>query len=62
MFISFNITCIVLDVNECSSSPCDANARCSNTVGSFECECNVGYTGDGMSLVVKLFCALNAYS
>lgn len=37
------------DVNECSadSSPCDKNAGCTNTEGSYSCTCKEGYTGDG---------------
>ncbi|CAH3146754.1 unnamed protein product, partial [Porites lobata] len=37
------------DVDECSaSSPvCDSNANCSNTRGSYSCNCRAGYTGDG---------------
>merc|ERR1712176_596395 len=39
------------DINECdvppSDSPCDVNALCHNTVGSYECECQGEYTGDG---------------
>ena len=35
------------DVNECESSPCDMNASCSNSEGSFSCECNSGYQGSG---------------
>lgn len=35
------------DVNECESSPCDINASCSNTEGSFSCQCNSGYQGSG---------------
>lgn len=37
-----------LDVNECSASPCDANAQCINTVGSFMCNCNEGFIGCGL--------------
>jgi len=38
-----------LDIDECNaSSPvCDINANCSNTRGSYDCTCKVGYTGDG---------------
>ena len=38
-----------IDVNECSDNThsCDANAECTNTQGSYTCECNHGYTGDG---------------
>lgn len=34
------------DVDECNTtllSPCDANAMCTNTEGSFMCTCNQGY-------------------
>ena len=37
-----------LDIDECDvSPPCDDNASCTNTEGSFECECKIGFTGDG---------------
>ncbi len=26
---------------------CDINATCDNTIGSFDCMCNPGYTGNG---------------
>ena len=40
--------CIVPDIDECSiSTPCDTNAQCSNTPGSYICSCNVGFTGNG---------------
>ena len=39
----------VLDINECNSSPCSAQATCTNTDGSFQCSCDFGYTGDGFS-------------
>ena len=39
------------DINECTTriTICDANAACTNTLGSFTCTCNPGYTGDGVS-------------
>ena len=39
----------ILDVNECLATPCDANAVCTNTPGSFTCACSNGYSGDGMT-------------
>ena len=43
VFISFS------DLDECTTQThnCDANADCINTVGSYSCKCNAGYTGDG---------------
>ena len=37
------------DINECEQGGhnCDMNAQCDNTVGSFECHCNAGFTGNG---------------
>ena len=37
------------DIDECLSNPCDANADCSNTAGSFTCKCNAGFEGDGLT-------------
>ena len=38
-----------LDTDECTvgTYPCDPNATCRNTKGSFECNCKDGFTGDG---------------
>ena len=40
-------TILLIDLDECVSSPCHMNASCSNTKGSFNCVCNPGYTGNG---------------
>merc|ERR1712136_705181 len=40
------------DVNECADATlnnCDVNAACTDTVGSYTCTCNTGYTGDGFT-------------
>jgi hypothetical protein len=42
------------DVNECLSSPCDVNGECTNNVGSFICECNIGYSGNGFTCEGKI--------
>ena len=51
------------DIEECSlgTDNCDSNAICVNTVGSFECVCLPGFTGDGvtctgLSLVMTMSC------
>ena len=46
------------DVNECATSPCDANAACANTAGSYTCTCNSGYTGNGTSCTGKMWYCL----
>ena len=39
------------DFDECASDAftCDENAICINTVGTFDCECKLGFYGDGQS-------------
>jgi len=48
---SYNIVDVYTspDINECAlrAEPCDPNANCTNTHGSFFCTCNQGYTGNG---------------
>eukprot|EP00457_Paulinella_chromatophora_P009484 gb/GEZN01009551.1/.p1 GENE.gb/GEZN01009551.1/~~gb/GEZN01009551.1/.p1 ORF type:complete len:368 (+),score=25.18 gb/GEZN01009551.1/:1-1104(+) len=43
------IRCV--DINECleHTDDCNVNATCTNTEGSFTCECNRGYMGDGVN-------------
>ena len=37
-----------LDVNECDgANECHTDSMCSNTDGSHECTCKIGYSGDG---------------
>ena len=40
---------ITVDVNECAGDPCDGNATCNNTNGSYTCTCDPGFTGDGFN-------------
>ena len=46
---NFFFTFKTLDVDECSvdSTPCDENADCANSEGSYRCTCKQGFTGDG---------------
>ena len=36
------------DIDECLSSVCSVNAICENTIGNYTCNCNPGYSGDGV--------------
>ena len=40
-----------IDINECNtgSHNCHQNATCMNNVGSFTCQCNTGFIGNGTS-------------
>ena len=40
---------LYLDINECSQSPavCHQNAICTNTKGSYSCQCAKGFLGNG---------------
>ena len=58
--VSYILFCTILyyylfcsDINECSSNPCDANATCTDVRGSFLCNCNNGYSGDGFTCQSK---------
>ena len=47
---------LLTDINECElGTPCDPNANCTDTVGSFDCFCNTGYTGNGLVCTSKYF-------
>ena len=39
------------DIDECAlgQGHCDPSVICMNTIGSFECECLPGFTGDGVT-------------
>ena len=39
---------VISDINECDFDPCDGNAVCSDTVGSYTSMCVDGFTGDGI--------------
>ena len=40
------------DQDECASSPCHPNAVCENTAGGYNCSCDNGFQGDGLTCVL----------
>ncbi|RUS74268.1 hypothetical protein EGW08_017970 [Elysia chlorotica] len=40
-----NFITLVLDVNECASSPCEHGGTCTDQVGGFSCLCPAGFSG-----------------
>ena len=36
-----------VDIDECKDNVCHQDASCTNTPGSYRCECNAGFSGDG---------------
>ncbi|XP_071941000.1 uncharacterized protein [Antedon mediterranea] len=45
------------DVDECTEGKyeCDVHASCNNTIGSYNCTCNDGYKGDGITCYEQTF-------
>ena len=39
-----------MDIDECSTftHSCHADSDCTNTMGSYDCSCKDGFTGDGL--------------
>ena len=36
----------IIDIDECSSNPCQNGATCNNGVNGYTCNCMAGFTGD----------------
>ena len=36
---------VLLDIDECSSSPCQFEGSCNDGVNGYDCTCEPGYTG-----------------
>ena len=47
---------LFLDVDECNASVsvCDVKATCQNTLGSYLCICESGFTGNGKTCIGKM--------
>ena len=53
-----------LDLDECNlgTHGCHGYATCNNTAGSYTCECDDGYTGDGFNCTGKVLTLLGNIS
>ena len=53
-----------LDENECKGvkRACHTNASCQNTLGSFSCSCNQGFTGNGTNCQGTIYTSLKSHS
>ncbi|CAH3189906.1 unnamed protein product, partial [Porites evermanni] len=51
-------------LDECTTGyhSCDVNSVCQNTLGSYKCSCNAGYTGDGKPCNDIDECSTNSHS
>jgi hypothetical protein len=49
IFLFYDQYLLFLDINECLTNPCGLNAACADKEGSFDCQCNTGFSGDGFS-------------
>ena len=47
-----------IDINECDASPCHVFASCTNQPGTYQCACNVGFSGNGFNCAgMSLLCS-----
>ena len=40
---------LTLDIDECLNNTCHEYANCTDSHGSFECDCYDGFSGDGLT-------------
>jgi hypothetical protein len=53
LIVYFLLFLCFVDIDECLSNPCHVNASCSDTEGSFVCQCHAGYSGNGFNCSSK---------
>ena len=48
-FVHRDILCY--DINECKHATCHKHTTCRNNIGSFTCQCNPGFEGNGQNCI-----------
>ena len=41
---AIELNVLIVDINECASSPCQNGATCNDVVNGYTCDCAAGYT------------------
>ena len=59
----YNFIQFCIDVDECAmpSHDCSAQSDCANVIGSFQCACQPGFTGDGKTCQGRLDACLLSF-
>lgn len=60
-FIWFWVSNFISDIDECLMFPCFHEGNCTNTDGSFTCNCSAGWTGFQCQTGNKMFYCLTLY-
>ncbi|XP_078488355.1 uncharacterized protein LOC100175634 isoform X2 [Ciona intestinalis] len=57
-------TTFIIDFDECKNDThnCHENATCNNTLTSYTCACNTGFTGDGLSCTDTIECTSGTHN
>ena len=42
--------CLIKDIDECASGPCENGGSCTDVVNDFNCSCLPGFTGKNCSI------------
>ena len=61
-YISWPLYRIAAESKLCFTKPCDVNAECTNTIGSYFCTCRYGFSGNGTICDDIDECALGTYN